>query len=264
MPTDGALQHGRPVTRSELLRGLRALGVRPSGVLMVHTRMSTIGWVVGGSQTVVEALLAAVGPGGTLMAYAGWEDDPWHLAEWPPEWQRAYRAELPPFDPDLSEADHEMGRLPERIRTWPGAKASTGHVMRMVAVGARAGWLTRDQPLMLGAPLDTLTLLHYAESLVDGPGKRMVTYALPIRDGEKVTWREVRDYDTSSRGAFPYEHVIPRGDDAFAVIGRLALTAGAGVIGQVGDAESHLFAARPLVNFSVAWLQQHFDGGPAV
>jgi len=146
MPTDGALQHGRPVTRSELLTGLHALGVRPGGVLMVHTRMSAIGWVVGGSQTVVEALLAAVGPGGTPMAYAGWEDDPWHLAEWPPKWQRAYRAELPPFDPKLSEADHEMGRLPERIRTWPGAKASTGHVMRMVAVGARAGWLSQDQP----------------------------------------------------------------------------------------------------------------------
>ena len=284
MPTDGALQHGRPVTRSELLTGLHALGVRPGGVLMVHTRMSAIGWVVGGSQTVVEALLAAVGPGGTLMAYAGWEDDPWHLAEWPPGWQRAYRAELPPFDPELSEADHEMGRLPERIRTWPGARASTGHVMRMVAVGARAGWLTQDQPwdqpagpgsplaklvetdgqvLMLGAPLDTLTLLHYAESLVDGPEKRMVSYAVPIRDGKQVTWREVLDYDTSSRGAFPYERVIPSGDDAFAVIGRLALTAGAGVTGQVGDAESHLFAARPLVNFAVGWLRQHFDGSSA-
>lgn len=51
------------------------------------------------------------------MACAGWEDDPWHLAEWPPAWQQAYRAGLPPFDPQLSEADHQMGRLPERIRT---------------------------------------------------------------------------------------------------------------------------------------------------
>ena len=36
------------VTRSELVRDLRTLGVRPEGVLMVHTRMSAIGWVVGG------------------------------------------------------------------------------------------------------------------------------------------------------------------------------------------------------------------------
>lgn len=284
VPADGVPRRARPVTRSELLAGLRALGVRPGGILMVHTRMSALGWVVGGSQAIVEALLAAVGPGGTLMAYAGWEDDPWHLAEWPPEWQRAYRAELPPFDPELSEADHQMGRLPERIRTWPGAKASTGHVMRMVAIGARAGWLTQNQPwhhpagpgsplaklvqadgqvLLLGAPLETLTLLHHAESLVNGPEKRMVTYAVPVRDGAKVTWRDVHDHDTSSRGAFPYERVIPRGDDAFAVIGRLALAAGAGVTGQVGDAESRLFAARPLAEFAVDWLQQHFSGPAA-
>jgi aminoglycoside 3-N-acetyltransferase len=255
------------------------LGVRPGGILMVHTRMSAIGWVVGGSQTVVEALLEALGPDGTLMAYAGWEDDPWHLAEWPGEWQQAYRDELPPFDPELSEADHEMGRLPERIRTWPGARASSGHVFRMVALGPRAEWLTSDQPwhhpqgpgsplaklvqadgqvLMLGAPLDTLTVLHHAEALVDGPEKRQVSYEVPVRDRGQVVWREVRDHDTSSRGAFPYERVVEDGDDAFAVIGRLALAAGCGVTGQVGEAESHLFAAQPLVDFAVSWLRAHF------
>lgn len=247
---------------------------------MVHTRMSAIGWVVGGSQTVVEALLEILGPGGTLMAYAGWEDDPWHLAEWPQAWQHAYQDGLPPFDPELSEADHEMGRIPERIRTWPGAKASSGHVMRMVALGAQAGWLTRDQPwdhplgpgsplaklveaggqvLMLGAPLDTLTLLHHAEALVDAPGKRLVTYAIPVREGDRVEWRTVCDHDTS-QGAFRYEQVISGGEDAFAVIGRLALESGAGVSGTVGDAESHLFEARALVDFAAGWLRSHFGG----
>ena len=41
---------------------------------MVHTRMSALGWVVGGSETVVRALLEALGPDGTLMAYASWEE----------------------------------------------------------------------------------------------------------------------------------------------------------------------------------------------
>src|SRR5207249_1063773 len=142
-----------------------------------HARLSSLGWVVGGSEMVVWALLDSVGPDGTVMAYAGWEDDPWHLAEWPEEWQKAYLDERPPFDPILSEADHEMGRLAERIRTWTGARASTAHVMRMVAVGKKAEWLTagqswdhpqgpgsplsklveaRGQVLMLGAPLETL------------------------------------------------------------------------------------------------------------
>ena len=77
MPTrDDAIAKGRlPVTRSRLVRDLQALGVQPGDVLMVHTRLSALGWVVGGSGTVVQALLDVLGPGGTLMAYAGWEDD---------------------------------------------------------------------------------------------------------------------------------------------------------------------------------------------
>ena len=83
MPDNEIVQSKRPVTRSELVRGLRDIGVRQGGVLMVHTRMSALGWLVGGTQTVIEALLESLGPEGTLMAYAGWEDDPWALAEWP-------------------------------------------------------------------------------------------------------------------------------------------------------------------------------------
>jgi aminoglycoside N3'-acetyltransferase len=37
---------------------------------MVHTRMSALGWVVSGAETVVRALLGALRPEGTLMAYA--------------------------------------------------------------------------------------------------------------------------------------------------------------------------------------------------
>jgi aminoglycoside 3-N-acetyltransferase len=269
------------VTRSEIVAGLRDLGVRAGVILMVHTRMSALGWVVGGTQTIVESLLEAVGPDGTVMAYAGWEDDTYHFQVWGSERRAAYRSAMPPFDPALSGADPDHGRIPERIRTWPGARASDGHVMRMVAVGARAEWLTADQPwddpqgrgsplaklveadgqvLMLGAPLDTITLLHHAESLVDSPDKRAWTYPIPVRDGDAVVWREVHDHDTSSRGAFPYERVVPEGEDAFAVIGRDALAAGCGRRGTVGDADCHLFEARPLVDFATAWLAERFGG----
>lgn len=255
---------------------------------MAHARISSLGWVVGGSETVVRAILDALGRQGTLMAYAGWEDDPWNLAEWPEEWQQAYLAELPPFDPELSEADHEMGRLPERIRTWPDARASTGHVMRMVAIGSQAEWLTRDQSwdypqgpgsplaklveaggqvLMLGAPLETLTILHHAEALVDSPEKRFVSYRIPLREGNEVVWKEVRDHDTSDRGAFPYERFVAQGRDAFDLIGAEAIDAGCGKRGRVGDADCHLFEAEALVSFAVAWMEERFghhgDRSPA-
>jgi aminoglycoside 3-N-acetyltransferase len=84
MPSAEVLRNHRPVKRSDLVRDLRGLGVRPGGVLMVHTRMSAIGWVVGGAETVVSALLDALGPGGTLMAYVGWNDSTGGLTSWPP------------------------------------------------------------------------------------------------------------------------------------------------------------------------------------
>jgi hypothetical protein len=58
------------VTRSRRVSDLRRLGVRSGAITMVHTRMSAIGWVVGGSETVVRALLDVLGPGGRLTAIA--------------------------------------------------------------------------------------------------------------------------------------------------------------------------------------------------
>jgi aminoglycoside 3-N-acetyltransferase len=268
------------VTRTGLVGELRDLGVLGGGVVMVHTKMSALGWVVGGTRTVIESLLDVVGPDGTLIAYAGFEDDPYHLGEWSPQRQDAYRSELPAFDPELSAADPDFGRIPERLRTWPGATCSDAHVFRFVAVGTRAGELTADVPwdyaagpgsplarlvaaggqvLSLGAPLDTLTLLHHAETLVDTPRRRLVTYQVPIRVGDRVEWRTVHDIDTSSRGAFPYETVTAPGEDAFAIIGREALAAGAGRSGPVGASESHVFDARSLVDFAVSWLRKRFS-----
>jgi aminoglycoside 3-N-acetyltransferase len=279
VPAAEVMQNTRPVTRSHVVRDLLGLGVRSGGVLMVHTRMSAIGWVVGGAQTVVTALLDVLGPAGTLMAYIGWNDSTGGLTGWPPEWQQAYRAECPPFDAEFSETDRQMGRVPERIRTWPGAKVSGSHFRRMAAIGSKAGWLTEDQPwnhgfgpgsplaklveadgqvLLLGAPLDRLTILHHAESLVDSPDKRLARHVIPVRQGGEVVWRDVVDHDTSTAiGAFPYARAV--GDqDPFAVIGQLALDAGCGVRGLVEKADSHLFLAGPLVRFGVEWLTKEF------
>ena len=54
------------VTQSRLVSDLRELGVADGRVVMVHTRMSALGWVIGGTRTVIEALLEVVGSGGTL------------------------------------------------------------------------------------------------------------------------------------------------------------------------------------------------------
>ncbi len=276
------MKPGAPsVTRSRLAADLRRLGVREGGITMVHTRMSALGWVVGAGETVVRALLDALGPEGTLMAYASWEDHVYHASDWPQEHRAAYLAEPPVFDVATAEAARDHGRIPERVRTWPGARRSRHPEASVVAVGPRADRLTVAHPqddaygpdspfarlveaggqvLLLGAPLDTTTLLHHAEAIAAVPGKRRVTFRIPVVEHGRVVERTFTDIDTSDPGALPYEQ-LGLDEDAFAVIARAALAAGIGLRGHVGQAESHLFPTPELTAFAVEWLEKRFGTG---
>jgi len=266
-----------PITRSQLADGIRALGVRPGEVVMVHTSMRALGWIVGGPETVVRALLNVVGSHGALMAYAGWDQDPFHLERWPRAVRAAARAEHPAFDPLLSEANRDHGRIPERMRTWPGAVRGPHPEASMVAIGARARWLVTPHPddephgpgtpfsrlietngavLLLGAPSESVTLLHHAEAIAPIAEKRRVTYEMPVLvDGETV-WRVFNDIDTSD-GAFDYER-LGLGVDPFERIVHDALAAGIGITGPIGASTSIVLPARELVDFAVAWLVERF------
>ncbi|WP_172387379.1 aminoglycoside 3-N-acetyltransferase [Streptomyces sp. MNP-20] len=269
---------GGPVTRSRLVRDLRALGLAAGDVVMFHTRMSAIGYVAGGPQTLIGALGDVVGERGTLMVTCGWNDAPPYefSTDWPQEWQDALRAEHPAYDPELSEADHNNGRLPEALRRRPGAVRSRHPDASFAALGADARVLMADHPwddphgpdsplarlvakggrvLLLGAPLDSLTLLHHAEALADAPGKRFVDYEQPVLEGGERVWRRFHDID-SADGAFDYSPVVPDGVWPFEVIARDLLATGKGARGLVGAAESHLLEARDVVEFGVAWMEE--------
>lgn len=286
MDEQALLKHsGGPVTRGRIARDLAALGLGRGDVVMFHTRMSAVGYVAGGPETVVGALRDVVGESGTLMVTCGWNDaPPYDFTDWPQEWQAALRAEHPAYDPLLSEADHNNGRLPEALRRMPGAVRSRHPDASFAALGAAAAELMTDHPwddphgpgsplarlverggrvLLLGAPLDTLTLLHHAEALADAPGKRFVEYEQPIReggarDGARV-WRRFRDID-SENGAFDYSPVVPDEQDPFDAIVRDMLAAGTGRSGAVGAADSHLFEAADVVEFGVAWMERKLGG----
>jgi aminoglycoside 3-N-acetyltransferase len=242
------------------------------GVVIVHTRMSALGWVVGGSETVVRALLDALGPSGTLMAYASWADHVYTLEDRPASYREAYRAEPPRWDPATGEVDPDYGRIPERLRTWPGALRSVHPEASVVAVGPRADWLVSPHEdgygagspfarlveadgavLMLGAPLETVTLLHHAEAIATAPGKRTITYEIALADGSVRSYTDIE----TSHGAYPYESLGLEADE-FEVIARDALDAGIGVRGRVGAAECVLFPARSLVAFAVGWIDERF------
>jgi aminoglycoside 3-N-acetyltransferase len=129
----------------------------------------------------------------------------------------------------------------------------------------------RGQILVLGAPLETLTILHHAEALARAPNKRRVRFPARVRtpDGGLADV-EIDEIDTS-RGAFDYD-ALDLGKacpacpdeggegrvDFFEVIARDALAAGIGQAVQIAGAASHLFEADALLRFAVAWLERRF------
>src|SRR5690606_38386434 len=138
------------------------------------------------------------------------------------------------------------------------------------ALGARAEAFTADHPLdfgygedspfarlveaggkvlMVGAPLDTITLLHHAEHLAGVPGRRRLRVEYPPAAPAGVPWRWVEAFDT----AVPVVDGLP--EDYFRGVAEDYLRTGASHEGQVGDAPATLLDAAGLVGFAVQWLE---------
>ncbi len=142
-----------PVTRARIAGDLRALGVRPGGVLLVHSSISALGWVCGGAQAVVEALRDALGPGGTLVVptHTGGNSDPagWAHPPVPEAWWPVIRAEMPAYDPALTPA-RGLGAVVELVRTQPGALRSAHPQVSFAALGPQAETITAGHALDSG------------------------------------------------------------------------------------------------------------------
>ena len=227
---------------------------------MVHARVRSIGKIDGGVETLVRALLDAVGSSGTIAAYVDWQID---AAD-------PYGADVPAFDKRTSRAARDCGILAETIRTWPGAARSGNPDAGIAAIGSRAGWLCEGHALsygygeespfaklvaigakvlVIGAPLDTLTILHHAEHLAKIDGKRIIRYRRDIVADGQIESVDIEEFDTAD----PVVDGMPA--DGFGLIARLALEAGCGRSGVVGKATSYIFDAAPLVSEGVRWLE---------
>jgi aminoglycoside 3-N-acetyltransferase len=214
---------------------------------------------------IVAAMRDVLGLGGTILAYTDWQSEDEANAD------LSKRDDIPPFDPLGSRATRDNGFWPEMLRTTPGTLRSANPGASMAALGGRAEWFTDNHPLdygygpgsplaklieadgkvlMLGAPLDTMTLLHHAEHLADIP-HRIKRYDSPLLIGGRTLWRTFEEYDTSDppgeAGELPVDHI--------GQIVAAFLAAGKGKRSTIGAAPSVLVNAKEIVPFAVAWLE---------
>jgi len=114
-----------------ITRDLRALGVRESGTLLVHSSLSSLGFVRGGPKAVIEALRAAIGPQGTLVL-------PTH------SWERSGRGD---FTFDIRTTPSCVGAISETFRTMGGVTRSLHPTHSVAAIGPLSASLFRGARL---------------------------------------------------------------------------------------------------------------------
>src|SRR5450756_3153555 len=91
-----------PGTVDSLSRDLNSLGVTEGMIVIVHSSLSSIGWVCGGSVGVVLALEQTLGIDGTLImpTHSGDLSDPakWENPPVPQAWWQSIRDNMPAYD----------------------------------------------------------------------------------------------------------------------------------------------------------------------
>lgn len=231
-----------PVSRAEVIRQLRALGVEPGGVLLVHTSFRAVRPVEDGPRGLIEALLDALGPKGTLVmpSWSGLDDEP--------------------FDPLTTPASPDLGVVADQFWRIADVRRSD-HVFAFAAAGPHAAQILKDplplpphiaespvgrvyeldgQVLLLGVGHDANTTLHLAELIAE----------VPYRVPRYCTVREAGGLVRVSYGE--NDHCCAR----FALADGWLRARGAQWEGPVGHGSGRLMRSRDVVAAAVEQLER--------
>ncbi|MGW4301343.1 aminoglycoside N(3)-acetyltransferase [Streptomyces sp. NPDC004646] len=253
--------NGPLITRDTISARLREMGVAPGETLLVHSSLSSLGWVNGGPVAVVQGLLDALGPTGTLTVptHSTHLSDParWRNPPAPEEWWDAIRATMPVYDPRITPT-LGMGAIPETVRTWPGALRSAHPQTSFAALGPRAAEITEGHApdcrlgehsplarleragarvLLLGVGYGSCTAFHLAEYRVPSPSARI---EWPAPGGG---WEEATDGSIDSERFEELGHDFERDRPV--------------VRARIGTAEARLFPLGDAVSYAERWLPVH-------
>jgi len=95
------------LTKDILVRDLKRLGVREGITMIVHSSLSSLGWVCGGAVTVIQALMETVTEEGTIVmpTQTTYNSEPsyWQNPPVPGDWWEPIREHMPAYDPYVAQ-----------------------------------------------------------------------------------------------------------------------------------------------------------------
>ena len=208
------------VTKESLMAALQSVGVGPNMILEVHSSLSSLGYVVGGARTVVDALMELSEPGGTILMATQTADnsDPssWQNPPAAPETWKTIRENMPAYDPEATDLS-EMGAVAENFRHRAGVVSSCHPSDSYAAWGRYAKLLCNRQSmhfplaeespaarlyelkgyvLLIGVDFTKVTCMHLAEYRSEC--RPIVINCACVQDGGKSYWKKYLNLDIDS------------------------------------------------------------------
>lgn len=253
----------QPNTRESIARDLKSLGLERGMTVIVHSSLSSMGWVCGGPVAVVQALMDVIGEDGNLIMPTQSADnsDPseWSRPAVPEAWWETIRQTMPAYDPIITPT-RGMGKIVEAFRTFPDVKRSAHPTCSFAAWGKESEAILsgqileegfgKDSPLeriyerngyvlLIGVTHDSNTSLHYAEHAIEDR-ERVKKGSAVLEDGKQI-WKTFEEivYDS----------------DPFEELGKDFEAQNKVIIGKIGQASCRLVEQRKIVDYARNWLK---------
>jgi aminoglycoside 3-N-acetyltransferase len=214
MKVNQMLKDGKlPLSKPMLVEEFKSLGLENGDKVLVHSSLSSFGYVIDGARAVIDALIEVVGDKGLIMmpGHSSWNSHPstWSNPPMPKEWEKHIADNILPYDPDRSAIDF-VGVIPNAFSKYKSVIRTNHPSVSFLMYGDYDGWI--EQPLnnplgihsqlmklykeggkslFLGVDYSNATALHLSEYLSDNISFE-VNKSKVLVDG-KALWMDITE-----------------------------------------------------------------------
>lgn len=253
MDINARIEDKTHVTKDDIVSGLQKLGLEAGDSIGVHSSLSSFGYVEGGADTVVEALLETVGQRGNVVVPA-YSNNIESIEKTPEDIELGvtWKYRVLPYNPEKDSC--WTGKIPDTF--WRRKEAVRGNnpTHSLSAIGPKAeqlcqNWKTLLEAdgyiLLLGTSLTCCSSMHLAEEGIQIP-QHIIDQTTPPPELRKKYEKESIGY-----GFGPYPD--------FGLMEEPCSKHGIMKIAEIGEATVKLLKLRELIDLYASYLRKNPD-----